>query len=240
MANLPFFYQDTELQTEANLALTEETAKHIVQVLRKKEGDLFILNNGKGQSAEATIIAADKKRCSVRLSKVIQHQKPTYGLHLCVAFTKNASRNEWLLEKAAELGVQSITPIISARTEREKFRADRANNILISAMLQSQQYFLPALHSPSSMQQILEFHKETEQKFMAHCDENFERKAINNILKPKKDTVLLIGPEGDFTPEEIELFSKNDFNGVILCQQRLRTETAAMAVCAYFNLINND
>lgn len=240
MANLPFFYQDNELRTGATLELSEETAKHVVQVLRKKEGDRFILNNGKGQSAEVTIISAAKKRCSVLIETVNQHQKPSFGLHLCVAFTKNASRNEWLLEKATELGVQSITPIISARTEREKFRTDRAINILISAMLQSQQYFLPVLNEPSTMKQILAQHQETAQKLIAHCDNNFERTLINETLKPKKDTVLLIGPEGDFSPEEIELFRQNKFAGISLCTQRLRTETAAMAVCAYFNLLNNE
>lgn len=240
MANLPFFYQDTELLTGADLALTEETAKHVVQVLRKKEGDRFILNNGKGFSAEVVIVASDKKRCSVSIESVQVHQKAVFGLHLCVAFTKNASRNEWLLEKATELGVHSITPLISARTEREKFRTDRANNILISAMLQSQQYFLPLLNEPSPLKQILAQHIETAQKFLAHCDNNFERTALNRVLKPQKDTVILIGPEGDFAPEEIELFTQNGFEGVSLCPQRLRTETAAMAVCAHFNLLNND
>lgn len=240
MANLPFFYQDADLKSGTTLALTEETAKHIVQVLRKKEGDRFILNNGNGLSAESTIVSADKKRCTVHLDTVSEHQKPAFGLHLCVAFTKNASRNEWLLEKATELGVRSITPLISARTEREKFRTDRARNILISAMMQSQQYFLPELNEPSTMVQILANHKETNQKYIAHCDNNFERQAINEILKPKKDTVILIGPEGDFTPEEIEQFTQNGFAGITLCEQRLRTETAAMAVCAYFNLMNHD
>lgn len=239
MANLPFFYQDILLQNEATIELSEETAKHIVQVLRKKTGEQIILNNGNGQSVVATILSADKKRCSVLLGQVAQYQKKDWGLHLCVAFTKNANRNEWLLEKATELGVQSITPIISARTEREKFRTDRALNILISAMLQSRQYFLPLLNTPATIGQILSGHKNTTQKLIAHCDSNFERTSINKVLNPQKDTVILIGPEGDFTPEEIELCARNSFEGITLCEQRLRTETAAMAVCAYFNLANN-
>lgn len=240
MSGLAFFYHNCEFTNNSTLQLSEESAKHVVQVLRMKEGEQIALNNGNGQSAEATIISAEKKRCSVQINQVHHFSKATYGLHLCVAFTKNASRNEWLLEKATELGVSSITPIISTRTEREKFRIDRWQNILISAMLQSQQYFLPQLNEATKFEHILKQHENTERKLIAHCEPDFDRAPIASLIAAKQDTVILIGPEGDFSPDEINLAMQNNFKGTILCEQRLRTETAAMAVCAYFNLLNNE
>jgi len=240
MSGLAFFYHNSEFTSNSTLQLSEETAKHVVQVLRMREGEKIALNNGQGQSAEATIISAEKKRCSVQINEVHQFSKAAFGLHLCVAFTKNASRNEWLLEKATELGVSSITPIISARTEREKFRIDRWQNILISAMLQSQQYYLPQLNEATKFEHILNNHDNTEQKLIAHCEAALERTPIAQLIAPKKNTVILIGPEGDFTTDEIKLASQHQFEGTILCTQRLRTETAAMAVCAHFNLLNNE
>jgi 16S rRNA (uracil1498-N3)-methyltransferase len=239
MSSLAYFYHHSSFSQNATLQLSEESSKHIVQVLRMKEGERILLNNGEGQSAEAIIISAEKKRCSVHLHQVHQYSKPLFGLHLCIAFTKNASRNEWLLEKATELGVSSITPIISARSEREKFRIDRWQNILISAMLQSQQHFLPQLNEATKFTQILKTHENTEQKLIAHCAVDFERIPISSSIAPQQNTVILIGPEGDFSPDEINLAMQNHFKGTILCEQRLRTETAAMAVCAYFNLLNN-
>lgn len=240
MSSLAFFYHQCTFSNNASLLLSEESSKHIVQVLRMKEGEQIRLNNGEGQSAEATIINADKKKCIVQINQVHQFSKPIYGLHLCVAFTKNASRNEWLLEKATELGVSSITPIISTRTEREKFRIDRWQNILISAMLQSQQYFLPQLNEATKFSQILKTHENTERKLIAHCEADFERAPIATLISVKQNTVILIGPEGDFSPDEINLAMQSNFKGTILCEQRLRTETAAMAVCAYYNLLNNE
>jgi 16S rRNA (uracil1498-N3)-methyltransferase len=239
MAHLPFFYQDTVLQKGASLSLNEETAKHVVQVLRKKIGDQVIINNGKGDTAVVTLMEVTKKKCSVLINEVNHYPQAQFGLHLCVAFTKNTSRNEWLLEKACELGVMSIRPIISQRTEREKYREDRWQNILISAMMQSQQYYLPRLYPATKLEQIFEEHTATEQKLIAHCEADFERTAITAALTAQKNTVMLIGPEGDFSPEEIQMSMQKGFKGIILCTQRLRTETAAMSVCAYFNLLNH-
>jgi 16S rRNA (uracil1498-N3)-methyltransferase len=182
----------------------------------------------------------EKKKCAVVLDAVSFHKPRTASLHLCVAFTKNTSRNEWLLEKATELGVAVITPIIADRTDREKFRYDRWNSILISALLQSQQYYLPGLHEPTQLKQIAETYATLPQKIIGHCIEGFERAALSEMLKPSKETIVLIGPEGDFSKEEVNLCLEKGFEGVSMGSQRLRTETAAMAVCAYFNLINNE
>jgi 16S rRNA (uracil1498-N3)-methyltransferase len=239
MANLPFFYHGGDFINNSPMQLSDESSKHIVQVLRMKEGEQIFLNNGNGYSALATIISAEKKKCSVQIEQVQHLNKPPHGLHLCVAFTKNTSRNEWLLEKATELGVSSITPIISARTEREKYRTDRWQNILVAAMLQSQQYYLPELKAATKLELIIKEHQSTTQKLIAHCEGSFERKPISELIQPDNNTVILIGPEGDFSPEEIQLCYDNNFSGTIFCSQRLRTETAAMAICAYYNLLNN-
>lgn len=240
MAALPCFFEDTLLADGATLALSEETARHVVQVLRKKEGDRILISNGRGQSAEATIVAAGKKTCTAVLSEIRAHMPPAYGLHLAVAFTKSASRNEWLLEKATEMGVLSITPLLTERTEREKFRDDRARNIAVSAMLQSQQYFLPAIRSPQTLAQLLDAHRDTTTKLIAHCEGEFARKNLHKAAIPRQHALVLIGPEGDFTPAEINFAHEQGCTGISLCSQRLRTETAAMAVCAYFNLLNHD
>ncbi|MDI9319264.1 MAG: RsmE family RNA methyltransferase [Phycisphaerales bacterium] len=240
MASLPFFYQDTKLEKGAILHLSDDTAKHIVQVLRKRESEQIIVNNGRGDSAVAILSTVDKKKCIVKIQEITQHQPPLMGLHLCVGFTKNTSRNEWLLEKATELGVRSITPIQASRTEKEKHRVDRWQNIMISAMLQSQQYFLPELKTASKLDDIFKAHTATPQKLIAHCASELERSTIARAMVARQETLFLIGPEGDFTVEEINLCLQKGFKAISLCAQRLRTETAAMAVCAYFNLLNHE
>jgi 16S rRNA (uracil1498-N3)-methyltransferase len=240
MSSIALFYQNTTLTPSFELQLEEETAKHIVQVLRMKEGTAIALTDGKGTRADAIIIKTDKKKCTVLIREVQLQSKAKYGLHLCVAFTKNTSRNEWLLEKATELGVSSITPMVSSRTEREKFREDRWQNIIVSALLQSQQYYLPQLNSPTILSELIKSQERITRKLIAHCIEDIPRIPISEALYAQENTAILIGPEGDFTREETLFCMENNYRGISLCEQRLRTETAAMTVCAYFNLINHE
>lgn len=238
MSSLAFFFHDAPLMVNQTLDLDVDTVKHVVLVLRKKEGDLIGLCNGKGTTATCEITLVSKKNCSVRVLETRIQEVPKPRLSLAVAFTKNASRNEWLLEKATELGVGAIYPLISQRSEREKFREDRARNILISAMLQSQQSYLPELAQPADWKRIVSMNGETSVKLLAHCDMQFERRPISEALSAGNNCLLFIGPEGDFSPEEIAEMTNAGFTGISLCSQRLRTETAAMAACAYFNLCN--
>ncbi|MCC6185779.1 MAG: 16S rRNA (uracil(1498)-N(3))-methyltransferase [Chitinophagaceae bacterium] len=240
MSSLPYFYYPDTLTPNSPCTLPLDTAKHIVQVLRMKAGDELLLDNGKGQSAKAIITNAGKKTCEVSLGDVVMHPQNPYALHLAIAFTRNTSRNEWLLEKATELGVASITPLITARTIREKYREDRWQNILVSAMLQSQQYYLPQLHTAQKLETFLKTDNSSSQKLIAHCETDFTKTAIKQGMQAKQNTIILIGPEGDFSPEEIQLAYDHHYTGIQICTQRLRTETAAMAVCAYFNLLNNE
>jgi len=240
MASLPHFFYDTILKQGDTLWLDEATSRHVVQVLRMLPGERLQLIDGQGNTATVIIIVSEKKKCSVVIEQVLFHKEKSVGLHLCIAFTKNSSRNEWLLEKATELGVKSIIPLISARTERDKIRHERWRSILTAALLQSQQYYLPILAEPTTLQKALAAYASVPQKLIAHCITEQERTPLAALLKPAVETILLIGPEGDFTNDEVTLCEGQGYKGVSLGTQRLRTETAAMAACAYFNLINHE
>ncbi len=235
---LPVFFHPGNLVAGQQLWLEEDTARHVVQVLRMQVGGQFILTNGKGHAATVRITEAAKKKCAVYIEEVVSHQQAKGILHLAVAFTKNTGRNEWLLEKATELGANTITPIQATRSERERVKPDRWNNILIAAMLQSQQYHLPQLNEPATPEQLVRYLDNIPQKLVAHCMEGKEREPLSIACKPGLETVILIGPEGDFTPEEVALLEQNNFVAISLGHRRLRTETAAMSVCSYFNTIN--
>jgi 16S rRNA (uracil1498-N3)-methyltransferase len=240
MSALPLFFQDQAMHAGDTLLFPEDSARHIVQVLRMKAGDRLALTNGKGLRAEAVIVQAEKKKCAVSVEAATVLASNPYPLHLAMAFTKNSSRNEWLLEKATELGAGSITPLLTRRSERERFRFDRLNNILVSALLQSQQYYLPILHEPKTLESLLRDTQDLNQRLVAHCIEDSPRQPVAQLLQARQSTLFLIGPEGDFTEEEVALCYEAGCKGVSLCDQRLRTETAAMAVCAYFNLLNHE
>jgi 16S rRNA (uracil1498-N3)-methyltransferase len=237
---LPVFYQLTPLKGGEELQLDESNSRHVVQVLRMQPGERLLLTDGEGRSAEAVIVKADKKRCLVRMSAPVAHVLQEPALHLGVAFTKHAGRNEWLLEKATELGVRTIIPLITARTERERIRYERWRGILSAAMIQSQQFHLPQLREALPLAQLLEAFRPVNTKLIAHCMEAPEREPLAKALPAGQETLLLIGPEGDFTPEEVALCTDEGARGISLGNTRLRTETAAMAVCAFFNMINHE
>lgn len=238
--SLPLFFYDGALIPQSHISLHEDTAKHVVQVLRMNVGECLKLTNGKGLAAEVVITETAKKKCTVQVGQVREYLPHHTNLHLAVAFTKNTARNEWLLEKATELGARSIIPIVATRTEREHIRYDRWNNILIAAMMQSQQYHLPILPEATNLSQIIKTHNDVPQKFIAHCIDGIDKLPLSELMQANKDTMILIGPEGDFTKEEVSLCLNNGYIGIDLGKQRLRTETAAMAACAYFNLINHE
>lgn len=237
---LPLFFHHGALQEQAVLQLDEDTARHVAQVLRMSAGDTFRLTDGKGTEAQVSITRAEKKKLWVEVGKVKQHEKPRCSLHLCIAFTKNTGRNEWLLEKATELGMASIVPVLANRTERQHIRHDRWTNILVAALLQSQQFHLPLLHEATAFENILQRFNGLPQKLIGHCIDNIPRSPLSTVMASHQETVVLIGPEGDFTQQEVILATSNGFKSFSLVDQRLRTETAAIAVCSYFSLINHE
>ena len=230
---LPFFYEPTVAESASLFELSEETSKHCIQVLRMRTGERMQLTNGKGGLYTASIAHEDKKHCTVNIESAKQYPVPEKKTTIAVSLLKNASRFEWFLEKATEVGVTEIIPLICSRTEHTRFRFERMQQILISAMLQSQQSWLPVLHEPIKLQALFEEHLAT-QKFIAHCEE--DNKTPIHSISLSESVLMLIGPEGDFTPEEIRLAIHHAYQPVSLGNTRLRTETAAIVASTFLSI----
>ncbi|MBW0161993.1 MAG: 16S rRNA (uracil(1498)-N(3))-methyltransferase [Sediminibacterium sp. Gen4] len=230
---LPFFYEPTVAASASLFELSEETSKHCIQVLRMRTGERMQLTNGKGGLYTASIAHEDKKHCTVNIESAKQYPVPEKKTTIAVSLLKNASRFEWFLEKATEVGVTEIIPLICSRTEHTRFRFERMQQILISAMLQSQQSWLPVLHEPIKLQALFEEHLAT-QKFIAHCEE--DNKTPIHSISLSESVLMLIGPEGDFTPEEIRLAIHHAYQPVSLGNTRLRTETAAIVASTFLSI----
>jgi 16S rRNA (uracil1498-N3)-methyltransferase len=224
---LPFFYINEYNTSQKEIVLDEDTSRHVVQVLRMKEGEKLNLTDGKGSLIRGEVIDAHKKHCSV---KILDSQLTTYNsrkVTIAISLLKNSSRFEWFLEKATEIGVSEIIPLICERTEKQKFRFDRMKGICISAMLQSQQTWLPILYEPKQFSHLAIEQFDNQQKFIAHCEESSQKNSLSSF-QPLNNSMILIGPEGDFTKQEIELALQNNFIPVSLGQTRLRSETAGV------------
>jgi len=238
----PYFYTDQNLlDTDGILVLSESTSHHCVQVLRMQAGAELMLTDGRGSKALARMLTPDRKRCRVQVLQAEQVAPAEYRFALGIAFTKNNSRNEWLLEKVTELGISDIYPLLTHRSEKATIKQERLQGILISAMLQSQQCFLPVLHPLTPMAALLKRipQDEEQQRFIAYCGAG-EKQSYARSLQAGKSALVLIGPEGDFTEEEVTLCRQSGFTPVSLGSKRLRTETAGMYVCTLFNARNDD
>ena len=223
--SLPFFYEQNIPNTSSHFTLSEETSKHCTQVLRMKAGACLQLTNGKGILYKASIVNEDKKKTVVLIEEATTVPPPEKKISIAISLLKNASRFEWFLEKATEIGVTEIQPLICQRTENTRFRHDRMNGILIAAMLQSQQAWLPVLQEPVAFKNCVA-QSTHQQKLIAHCEED-SKQFIKN-LPIAAQTRILIGPEGDFSPEEIQMALNNYYIPVSLGETRLRTETAGV------------
>ena len=230
------FYSPEISTLKPEFAFSKEESKHIVKVLRKKVGDSLNITNGKGELFTAEVIIADIKNCVVNIVSFTTQKPPSYNLHLAVAPTKMNDRYEWFLEKATEIGVTSITPIICDHSERKVIKTERFEKILQSAMKQSLSCYLPKLNDAISFKDYIK-QDFTGDLFIAHCEET-DRKSLKSELKTKQDITILIGPEGDFSTKEIELAISNKFQPVTLGETRLRTETAAVVACHSVAFIN--
>ncbi|MBI5856220.1 MAG: 16S rRNA (uracil(1498)-N(3))-methyltransferase [Sphingobacteriales bacterium] len=229
---LPFFYISGYTEPQQTILLDEDTSRHIVQVLRMKEGKKINLTDGKGTLLTCKILAEHKKHCTVEVLETSNQQQATRKISIAISLLKNSSRFEWFLEKATEIGVSEIIPIVCERTEKEKFRYDRMNVICISAMLQSQQCWLPVLHEPVQFENILMRQFKSSQKFIAHCEDSSKQPISQFPNSQLQNSIILIGPEGDFTPKEIELALLYGFQPVSLGETRLRSETAGVVAAA--------
>lgn len=234
---LPFFYFETVDASAKQIVLDEETSRHAVQVLRMNAGEKINLTDGEGNLITAEIKDAHKKHCGVSILAVRHEPQPARQIIIAVSLLKNTNRFEWFLEKATEIGITEIIPLICERTEKQKFRFDRMKGICISAMLQSQQVWLPRLHEPMKVDNALNLQLDNTQKFIAHCDDG-NKYALSDLQnRTSSDALICIGPEGDFSKEEIELALKNDFIPVSLGQTRLRTETAGIVAATLLSHI---
>ncbi len=236
---LPFFYKEDINLITASVVLDEATSKHVVQVLRMKNGEQLQLTNGKGNLFTAVITDDNRKKCAVSVIQKSEIGKPKSEIAIAISLLKNGTRFEWFLEKATEIGVTEIIPLICERTEKTAFKMERMNNILVSAMLQSQQCWLPILHGPVKYANMPMGKWENVQKLIAHCiDEDFRQPLTNKLINGLTNKLILIGPEGDFTKKEIEWALKNNFTPVSMGNTRLRTETAGMVAAVLLTNAN--
>lgn len=220
-----------------NLELPEEEAKHCLKVLRLTQGDEIMLTDGTGNFYNAEITTATNKRCLVAIRETI-YQEPLWKgyLHIAMAPTKNMDRIEWFAEKATEIGIDELTFLNCRYSERKVIKTERIEKITISAMKQSLKARLPKINDMTAFDAFIN-HTTAEQKFIAHCYAG-EKPLLKDVLKPGKDTVVLIGPEGDFSEEEVQKATDKGFIPISLGKSRLRTETAALVACFTLNELN--
>lgn len=217
--------------------LPEEESHHCVKVLRLSEGDEVMLADGAGTFYRAVIVLAHPKHCSVHIVETIP-APPSWGfkLHLAVAPTKNLDRMEWLAEKCTEIGVDVITPLLCRYSERKELKSDRLRKIVVSAMKQSLKAVCPVVEEMTDFRHFVERPFDGE-KYIAHCGEG-ERVLLTDLYHPGHNALVLIGPEGDFSPEEVACALANGYRPISLGDSRLRTETAGVVACHTLHVIN--
>ena len=215
--------------------LTAEESYHAFRVLRMSAGDDIKITDGKGVFYQAQIISIDSKKCVFKISTHEKIPKKDYHIHIAIAPTKNADRIEWFVEKVVEIGVHEISFILCKNSERKVLNLERIEKIAISAMKQSQQAWMPTLHPLRPFSDILK--QPADQKFIGHVDYS-NPVLLKATAKPNKSYLVLIGPEGDFSNEELNTALQAGFEKVSLGENRLRTETAGLTACQTLQFVN--
>lgn len=217
--------------------LSPEESKHCVRVLRLEEGEAVSLVDGRGNWYDGVIVRADVKGCRVECRKKVENYgRREFRLHLAVAPTKNIDRTEWMLEKCTEMGVDEITMLNTCHSERKVVKDERLEKVVVAAMKQSLKAYLPQLNPMTDFKAFVASCRESH-KFIAHCNEG-EKKRLDELYRPGEDVVVLIGPEGDFSEEEVRLAQQSGFVAVTLGESRLRTETAGIVACHSIDFMN--
>lgn len=227
---------------EGNYAWLEEPeARHCFQVLRKQVGDVLHFVDGNGTLFEGQIDEIGKKKCVLKIIREEKEfQKRSHYLHIAIAPTKNIDRLEWFLEKATEIGIDEISPIICDHSERRRIRIDRLEKKIISAMKQSLKAYLPKLNDLVKFSDFIQNEQYAGfSKYIAHCEEG-DKDHLKNLILGQDKVLILIGPEGDFSPKEVQLANEHGFRSITLGKSRLRTETAGLVACQIVNLINGE
>jgi 16S rRNA (uracil1498-N3)-methyltransferase len=231
------FYQPAT--KNGDLFLDVDESRHCVKILRKKNGDTIFITDGKGSLYEAEISNADERKCSFRIVKETQEERKCFSIHIAISPTKNTDRFEWFVEKAVEIGIDEITPLICHRTERQFLKRERLEKLAISAMKQSLKYTLPTIHEPIAFDHFLrQIPASATSRFIAFVDQS-NPSHLQKLAKSCQHSVVMIGPEGDFTEAELTMAINAGFTKVSLGKSRLRTETAGIAACHILNLLNS-
>ncbi|MFS4457177.1 16S rRNA (uracil(1498)-N(3))-methyltransferase [Maribacter sp. 2304DJ31-5] len=233
---MQLFYSPQIKDTDTTFTFDRDESKHIIKVLRKRSGDDLWVTNGKGILVQGKITDESPKSCSVQIVSVTKKHPDNHHLHMAVAPTKSNDRFEWFLEKATEIGIHEITPIICERSERKTIKLERMERIVQSAMKQSFQTFLPKVNKAITLKDFLQ-NQDQGLFFMAHCDSS-QRFELKKSILPNKPITILIGPEGDFSEKEIKAGHQTGYIPVSMGDNRLRTETAAIVACHTVALIN--
>ena len=234
---MQLFYNPELDHSVTQFFFSPEESKHISRVLRKKEGDVLQITNGKGDIFSAKILEAHTKKCKASIIERQQRTPSNYVLHIGIAPTKNNDRFEWFLEKATEIGIAKITPLLCEHSERKIIKPERLEKVLQAAMKQSLQAYLPELRPLTPLKEFVTT-TSADLKLIAHCSKG-EKSELKRKLQPDKEVLILIGPEGDFSENEIDWALTHGFLPVSLGRNRLRTETAAIVACATAAIINS-
>lgn len=236
---MQLFYSPNINNTTNEFTFDKNESRHIIRVLRKQEGDAVYITNGFGELFQGNIIVPNDKRCTIKIVNSEAMVKPwNYYLHIAIAPTKLNDRFEWFLEKATEIGVDEITPIICDHSERKIVKMERMEKIVHAAAKQSLKYHFPKLHPPVSFKEFIKKDR-SGTLFIAHCEET-EKQSLKSKLSASLETTVLIGPEGDFSAKEIETALSNDYIPVSLGTSRLRTETAGIVAVHSIAFINEE
>ena len=232
-----FYSPNIDIKTQ-NFTFNKEESRHIIRVLRKKEGDNLYITDGKGFLIKAEIEHANDKKCMVQILSFKKQPKTwNYHLHIAIAPTKMNDRFEWFIEKATEIGIDEITPIICDNSERKVLKTERMQKVLVSAMKQSLKFKLPKLNKAVKFSEFIR-NNSADIKLIAHCEDPDKKNTIKNLVKPNKNILVMIGPEGDFSTKEISLALQHQFIPLSLGSSRLRTETAGIVACSSISIIN--
>ena len=223
----------------SGLVLPEEESQHAVKVLRMQVGDTFTVVDGAGGFYKARITNPHPKHCAFEITEtILEYGKRNYRLHIAIAPTKNIERLEWFIEKATEIGIDEITPIVCRFSERKVIKAERLEKIIVSAAKQSVKAYFPTLNTLCTFDELIKT-CQASQKFIAHCYEE-DKRLLQTEIQPSEDVLILIGPEGDFSKEEVQKALSVGFIPVSLGSSRLRTETAGVVACHTVCLRNEE
>ncbi len=231
-----YLFYEPEFSTNGNI-LSQDESKHCIRVLRHQCGDIISVMDGKGAKYSAEITSANPKKCTLKIIETKTDNPRPFSIHMVVAPTKNIDRFEWFLEKATEIGIEEITPILCEHSERKVIKPERLEKVIVAASKQSLKAYTPKLNALVSYKDFIANLKTSDNCFIAHC-EDAPKQLLQKAYTENTDAIILIGPEGDFSVNEIKLAVEKGCKEISLGKERLRTETAALMGCAAINFKN--